>query len=75
MRKSEKQTVAFPNRFPVPHRINQLREELFSTPDQICFARAEIATRSYRETEGEPWVLRRAKALRASTRSLLSKAS
>ena len=57
--------MTFHSGFPVPDRIHQLRQELFSTPDQICFSRAEIVTRSYRETEGEPWVLRRARALRA----------
>ena len=50
---------------PVPDRIARLRQELFATPDRVCFARAEIATRSYKETEGQPWALRRAKALRA----------
>lgn len=54
----------------VPERIKRLRKDLFATPDRFCFARAEIVTRSYRETEGEPWVLRRAKALQAVFREM-----
>ncbi len=49
----------------VTERIKKLRKDLFAAPDRFCFARAEIVTRSYGETEGEPWVLRRAKALQA----------
>ena len=30
---------------------------------RICLERAELITESYRKTEGEPWILRRAKAL------------
>lgn len=30
---------------------------------KICIERAELITESYRQTEGEPWILRRAKAL------------
>jgi formate C-acetyltransferase len=48
---------------PVPPRITRLREELFATPDSTCFARAELVTRSYQETEGQHPALRRAKAL------------
>jgi len=54
----------------VPQRIERLRKDLFATPDQFCFARAEIVTRSYRQTEGEPWALRRAKALQAVFREM-----
>ena len=49
----------------VPERIAALRDELFATPDRVCHERARIATASYRETEGEHWAIRRAKALRA----------
>jgi len=31
---------------------------------RICLERAELVTESYARTEGEPWILRRAKALR-----------
>jgi len=48
----------------VPERIEKLREELFSTQTRFCFERARAVTRSYRETEGEPASIRRAKALR-----------
>lgn len=44
-------------------RIRALREEYFATPFGWCFARARAVTRSYRATEGESAVLRRAKAL------------
>jgi|GEM_PF-154154 len=30
---------------------------------KICLERAELITESYKQTEGEPWILRRAKAL------------
>ncbi len=30
---------------------------------KICLERAELVTESYKKTEGEPWILRRAKAL------------
>jgi formate C-acetyltransferase len=30
---------------------------------KICLERAELVTESYRQTEGQPWILRRAKAL------------
>jgi len=30
---------------------------------KICLERAELITESYRQTEGEPWIIRRAKAL------------
>ena len=49
----------------VSPRIQRLREELFATPNSICFERARIVTRVYRETEGEHSALRRARALRA----------
>jgi pyruvate formate-lyase/glycerol dehydratase family glycyl radical enzyme len=47
----------------VPSRIKWLRDELFATPDRLCFERARIVTASYQSTEGEHWALRRAKAL------------
>jgi pyruvate formate-lyase/glycerol dehydratase family glycyl radical enzyme len=50
---------------PVPSRIRQLKDELFSTKTEFCFERARIVTRSYQETEGQHPALRRAKALYA----------
>jgi len=51
--------------FAVPERIGRLKAELFATPDSVCFERARILTRVYRETEGEPTAIRRARALHA----------
>ena len=50
---------------PVSERIRQLRTELLSTGSAVCFERAKIITRSYRETEGEHIAVRRARALAA----------
>jgi pyruvate formate-lyase/glycerol dehydratase family glycyl radical enzyme len=50
---------------PVPERISRLRSELFATTTSICYERALIVTRSYRQTEGEHPALRRARALYA----------
>ncbi|MBQ6678694.1 MAG: hypothetical protein IJM76_01610 [Lachnospiraceae bacterium] len=43
-------------------RIQALREDYFAREYGTCYARALAVTRSYRQTEGEPAVLRRAKA-------------
>ncbi len=48
---------------PVPPRIQQLKDELFAASTRFCFARAEIVTRSYQKSEGQPSALRRAQAL------------
>lgn len=48
----------------VPKRITKLKEELFAAKTNFCFERALIVTRSYKKTEGEHQVIRRAKALR-----------
>jgi len=44
-------------------RISSLRQKMITTP-AICIERGYYMTESYRETEGEPEVIRRAKALR-----------
>lgn len=44
-------------------RIKALREKMLTTPE-ICVERGYLMTQSYRETEGEPEVIRRAKALK-----------
>ncbi len=49
----------------VSERIRELRRALFAAPESVCFERAKILTRSYRQTEGEHTAVRRAKALRA----------
>ena len=45
-------------------RIQALRDEYFARECGSCFERARAVTRSYKATEGEPVVLRRAKAFR-----------
>lgn len=45
-------------------RIKQLKERVFDAPTAICPERARWLTKSYRETEGEPQIIRRAKGLR-----------
>ncbi|MDF1512820.1 MAG: pyruvate formate lyase family protein [Anaerolineae bacterium] len=48
---------------PVPQRILALKEELFATETSFCFERAQLVTESYKATDGQPTVLRRAQAL------------
>lgn len=43
-------------------RIDFLKEELFKTPPEIEADRAVLVTESYKRTEGEPMITRRAKA-------------
>ncbi|MGB9663259.1 MAG: pyruvate formate lyase family protein, partial [Moorellaceae bacterium] len=43
-------------------RVRKLRESMLAPPE-ICVERACLLTESYKETEGEPEVIRRAKAL------------
>jgi len=56
-------TVLSYETLPVPDRIVRLRRELFATETTWCFERARLVTKSYQATEGEPTVLRRARAL------------
>jgi len=51
-------------------RIRRLNERLHSTPQSICLHRARAYTAVYAETEGEPTVLRRAKALKRTMEEL-----
>lgn len=44
-------------------RVSRLREKML-TPPEICIERGYIMTESYEETEGQPAVMRRAKALK-----------
>lgn len=44
-------------------RTVQLNNELLLVDPEMCAERARIVTRSYKETEGEPMVIRRAKAI------------
>ena len=45
-------------------RINRIKERMFANKPRIESARARLLTESYRATEGQPTVLRRAKAFR-----------
>lgn len=51
-------------------RIRRLNERLHSTPQTLCLHRARAYTSVYAETEGEPTVLRRAKALKRTLEDL-----
>ena len=44
-------------------RVSTLREQMLSTPE-ICLERGYIMTESYKETEGEPPIIRKAKSLK-----------
>ncbi len=48
----------------LPVRLQTYKEELLNKPRQVCIERAVLFTESYKATEGEPAVIRRAKALR-----------
>lgn len=45
-------------------RTEKLRDDLLAKKPQMCHERAIIYTRVYQETEGEPMIIRRAKAFR-----------
>lgn len=45
-------------------RTKKLRDNLLAKKPQMCHERAVIYTKVYQETEGEPMIIRRAKALR-----------
>jgi formate C-acetyltransferase len=45
-------------------RIRKLRRELVQAEPSVCSERARIVTQSYTSTEGQPMVIRRAKAIR-----------
>jgi pyruvate formate-lyase/glycerol dehydratase family glycyl radical enzyme len=48
---------------PITNRVVRIKERLKSTIPQICSDRARLITAAYQETENDPMVLRRAKAL------------
>jgi len=48
---------------PEVDRIARLRARLLQTTPEICAERAALITESYRQTEGQPMILRRALAL------------
>ena len=45
-------------------RVQRVRKNLMAVDDTICPERALLITESYQQTEGEPYVLRKAKALK-----------
>ncbi|MDI6606751.1 MAG: pyruvate formate lyase family protein, partial [Candidatus Omnitrophota bacterium] len=51
-------------KIPATKRIMDLREKLVNTKPSVCGERAVIVTESYKETEGQPIPIRRAKALK-----------
>ncbi|MDP2659210.1 MAG: pyruvate formate lyase family protein, partial [Dehalococcoidia bacterium] len=51
-------------------RIRRLNERLHSTPQSLCLHRARAYTAVFAETEGQPPVLRRAKALKRTLEEL-----
>ena len=57
-------------------RIARLREQYFDYRPTVCLERALVSTAVFRETEGEPVVIRRAKALRryCETKTILIQA-
>ena len=46
----------------ITERVSKLREQVLRAPE-ICVERGCLITESYKETEGEPPIMRRAKAL------------
>ena len=50
-------------RLPESERIMKLREEMLAEPRYATIEQAQIVTDSYKQTEGEPPCIRRAKAL------------
>lgn len=45
-------------------RTKKLNDELVAVHPEICVERARIVTESYKETEGQPMIIRRAKAMK-----------
>lgn len=56
----ENHTIALPG--PTP-RFERMKERFLAVTPEICVERAKLITQSYRETEAEPMIIRRAKAL------------
>ena len=44
-------------------RIEKLKKDLLSSQPELCSERARLVTLSYQETEGKPYILKRARAL------------
>ena len=48
---------------PITERTGQLRDTMLAVTPKLCSERARLYTESWKETEGQPTVIRRAKAL------------
>ena len=48
---------------PITGRTRQLRDSMLAVTPKLCAERARLYTESWRKTEGEPTIIRRAKAL------------
>ena len=49
---------------PITDRTRKLRDTMVTVTPRLCSERASLYTESWKETEGEPRVIRRAKALK-----------
>ena len=64
LEKIKTELVTDPNlKKPITPRTQELRDTLLAVTPKLCAERARIYTESWKETEGEPLVIRRAKAL------------
>ena len=52
-------------KIPATDRVRRLKDHVVKAKPTVCSERALIVTKSYQETEGEPYELRRAKAVAA----------
>ena len=48
----------------LPKEVTRLKKRILTTPRRISIERASLMTESFQQTEGEPIIIRRAKALR-----------
>lgn len=62
--------VAEIRRLPLSGRAEALKRSLLAEPRFLSIEQARIITRVYRETEGEPFNIRRARSLQACLREM-----
>jgi formate C-acetyltransferase len=67
---SQRETPPTPGVSPAEDRVSRLRERFLHGRREICIARARYLTESHRQSEGQPAVLRRARALEHILRHL-----
>ena len=58
-----KPNVEIPKTVGTSKRVEKILDRFLNTTPSICAERAELITESYKETEGQPMPIRRAKAL------------